>query len=240
MVIVCCLVFFHPGSAGDVMATALLPSVTSPGVTLLNPWVGRVLAVALWSYLILLPVARFGQSYNMFAKKALPGVMQALLDFYTNVFGLILWRVFSADHTNFVIRIYELSAAGKRSLVSAWDEHRRFFARFNQVGEAIVVTTLFTALKYYPSNNAIFVDRILRYARTLPRQEGSRFVFEHVTVAKAADKFELRPAAEFTVDVVANTVEEATLDPTHSVRAAVKGSPLHEGRRPGSYVPLKS
>jgi hypothetical protein len=123
--------------------------------------------------------------------------------------------------------------------VSNWEQHRRFFARFNQVGEAIVVTTLFTALKYYPSNNALFVDRLLRYARTLPRRDGDRFVFEHVTVAKS-DRFELRPAAEFTVDVAAKTVDEVTLDPTRSVRAAVAGSPLHEGARPGSYVPLKS
>ncbi|HEX8027871.1 MAG TPA: hypothetical protein VF491_05390 [Vicinamibacterales bacterium] len=240
MVIVCCLVFFHPGSAGDVLIAGLLPSATAPGVTLVSPWMSRILWTALWGYVILLPFARFGQSYNMFAKKALPGAMQALLDFYTNVFGLILWRVFSADHTNFLIRIYELKASGQRSLLSAWDEHRRFFARFNQVGEAIVVTTLFTALKYYPSNNAIFVDRILRYARTLPKQQDSRFVFEHVTVAKNADGFELRPAAEFTVDVAANTVTDVTLDPTRSVRAPVKGSPLHEGTRPGSYVPLKS
>ena len=49
-----------------------------------------------------------------------------------------------------------------------------------------------------------------------------RFVFEHVTVAKAADRFELRPAAEFTVDVAAKTVDEVTLDPSRSVRAAVR------------------
>jgi hypothetical protein len=73
----------------------------------------------------------------------------------------------------------------------------------------------------------------------LPRRGGDRFVFEHVTVAKAADRFELRPAAEFTVDVAAKTVDEVTLDPTRSVRAGVAGSPLHEGARPGSYVPLK-
>jgi hypothetical protein len=240
MVIVCCLVFFHPGSTGDVAAAALLPSAVAPTPSLLNPWIGRVLATLLWAYVILLPFARFGQSYNMFAKKALPEPIQALLDFYTNVFGLILWRVFSADHTNFAIRIYSLDAGGRRALVSNWEQHRRFFGRFNQVGEAIVVTTLFTALKYYPSNNALFVDRLLRYSRTLPRHDGGRFVFEHVTIAKAADRFELRPAAEFTVDVAANTVDEETIDPSRSVRAAVAGSPLHEGARPGSYVPLKS
>ncbi|MEO7134077.1 MAG: hypothetical protein ABI024_07630 [Vicinamibacterales bacterium] len=239
MVMVCCLVFFHSGSAGDAIVSVLLPPSPPPAVSLLSPWIGRVLATLLWAYVILLPFARFGQSYNLFAKKALPEPLQVLLDFYTNVFGLILWRVFSADHTNFVIRIYSVDAAGRRSLLSNWEQHRRFFARFNQVGEAIVVTTLFTALKYYPSNNQLFVDRLLRYARTLPNRDGGRFVFEHVTVAKAATRFKLRPAAEFTVDVAAKTVDEVTLDPSRSVRAAVAGSPLHEGARPGSYVPLK-
>lgn len=240
MVIVCCLVFFHPGSIGDAIVASLLPQAVAPAVAPWNPWAGRLLATLLWAYVVLLPFARIGQSYNLFGKKALPGALQGLLDFYTNVFGLILWRVFSADHTNFLIRIYELDPQGRRSLLSDWEQHRRFFARFNQVGEAIVVTTLFTALKYYPSNNALFVDRLLRYSRTLPRRERSRLVFEHVTVAKMADRFELRPAAEFTVDVVANAVNEVTIDPSRSVRAAVAGSPLHEGAKPGSYVPLKS
>jgi hypothetical protein len=216
------------------------PSAVAPAVSALPAGIVTVLSTLLWTYVVLLPFARVGQSYNMFAKKALPGVMQALLDFYTNVFGLILWRVFSADHTNFVIRIYEQDPSGRRVLLSSWTEHTQFFARFNQVAEAIVVTTLFTALKYYPSNNALFVDRILRYSRTLPLHPGNVLVFEHVTVAKGADRFELRPAAEFTVDVAAGTVEEVTIDPSRSVRAAVAGSPLHEGARPGSYVPLKS
>ena len=79
MVIVCCLVFFHPGSAGDVAAAALLPSAVPPTETLFDPRIGRVLAILLWAYVILLPLARFGQSYNIFAKKALPGPLQALL-----------------------------------------------------------------------------------------------------------------------------------------------------------------
>ena len=109
-----------------VILSALLRSSTAPAVTLLSPWIGRVVGTLLWAYLILLPLARVGQSYNMFAKKALPGPIQALLDFYTNVFGLILWRVFSADHTNFVIRIYSLDAAGRRALLSNWEQHARY------------------------------------------------------------------------------------------------------------------
>ena len=239
MVIVITLIYFHPGSAGDVFVQSLLPGATAPVVEPWPPAVAGLLGAALWIYLAFLPLARFGLSYNLFMKRTLPGALQRVLDVYTNVFGMILWRVFSADHTNFLIRIYDVSG-GNRRLISNWTDHWRYHGRFNQVAEAIAVTTLFTTLKYYPSHPELFRERVLRYARTLPRHAGSVFVFEHVRVVAREDRFELVPAAEFTVDVAAGTVAEVTLDPSLPVRAPIAGSPLHESARPGSYAPLKS
>jgi hypothetical protein len=240
MVIVCCFVFFHPGSAGDRLLAMALPGAVPAAVDPAGAWVTTLVAAALWTYLVLLPVARLGLTYNLHAKKALPGVLQPMLEGYTNLFGMIVWRVFSADHTNFVIRLYEVPAdGGPRRLISHWTNWWQFFARYNQVAEAITVTTLFTTLKYYPSNTGIFTERVLRYARTVPRAPGSRLVFEHVSVMKRPDRFDLVPAAEFTVDLEAGTIDEVTLDPTRSVRAPIANSPVHEGARPGSYVPLK-
>jgi hypothetical protein len=237
MVIVISMIYFHPGSGGDVLVQSLLPGATAPAV---QPWpapVAGALSAALWVYLGFLPLARIGLSYNMFMKSRLPGMLQRVLDVYTNVFGMILWRVFSADHTNFLIRIYAVSG-GSRHLISNWTDHWRYHGRFNQVAEAIVVTTLFTTLKYYPSNPQLFRDRVLRYARTLPRQAGGVFVFEHVRVVAREDRFVFVPAAEFTVDVAAGTVTEVTLDPSLPVHEPIAGSPLHESARPGSYAPL--
>ena len=238
MVIVCTLIYFHPGSAGDVAVQWLLPGAAAPTV---EPWptaISWILGAVLWLYLAFLPLARFGLSYNLFAKRSLPGVLQRVLEIYTNVFGMILWRVFSADHTNFFIRIYEVSN-GSRRLISNWTDHWRYHGRFNQVAEGIVVTTLFTTLKYYPSQPQLFRERVLRYARTLPREAGGVFVFEHVRVVPREDRFAFVPAAEFTVDVAAGTVDEVTLDPSLPVRAPIDGSPVHESARPGSYAPLK-
>lgn len=239
MVILCCFLFVHPGSLVDQWLTTWL-AAAPPLVAPIHPAVGTTLTILLWTYVVLLPLARIGLSYNLHASKALPGAWQRLLDVYTNVFGLILWRVFSADHTNFLIRIFEVGPDGARWLLSNWTEHWRYHGRFNQVAEAIVVTTLFTTLRYYPSNAAIFVDRLLRYSKTMPHAAGSRLLFEHVRVIKLPGRFELSPAAEFTVDVNAGTVDEVTLDSSYSVRAAIAGSPVHEGARPGSYAPLKS
>ncbi len=240
MVMVSCLVFFHPGSAGDMVVTAIVPGSDTLTPTP-YPWLSTALAMFLAGYLLLLPFARVGLSYNLHAKKALPGVLQRMLDAFANLFGLILWRVFSADHTNFFINIYEVPrGGGPRRLISDWTAHRRYHGRYNQVAEGIVVTTLFTTLKYYPSNNALFVERLLRYARTVKRTPGSQLVFEHVSVLKQANGFTFAPAAEFVVDVEGGTVREVTIDPDRSVRAPIAVSPIHEAARPGSYAPLKS
>jgi hypothetical protein len=112
--------------------------------------------------------------------------------------------------------------------------------RYNHVAESIVVTTLFTTLKYYPSNNELFRERLLRYARTVDCPADSVLEFEYVRIVKRSDEFEFAPVAQYTVDVGACTISEQRLDENFSVRAALSISPVHEGVRPGSYVPLKS
>ena len=124
-------------------------------------------AVALWTYLALLPFAHAGLYYNFYARRRCLALLQRALERYTNLFGIIIWRVFSVDLVNFFIRVWREPRAGgdtacRSSQLGAWP-------RFNHVGEMICLTSLFTTLKYYPSNDAIFRERLLRYARTLPR-----------------------------------------------------------------------
>jgi hypothetical protein len=242
MVIVCCVLFFHPGSLGDlainlwISAAAPVAAQTSDAVFLIN----RVLAGALWAYLVLLPLTHAGLFYNFYARKSLVRPLQRALEIYTNFFGIIIWRVFSADHTCFFIRIYERPReGGERSLISNYNLTGGHGFRFFHVGESIVVTTLFTTLKYYPTNSQLFHERLMRYARTLPCHADSILEFEYVSVAKREDRFEFVTVAEYVVDPVRDLVSERSLSETFSVRAAFKGSPVHEGARPGSYVPLK-
>lgn len=239
MVMVCCAVFFQPGSLGDTLILAAMPDVAAPSIAPTPSWAVTAMTIFLWGYLLLLPLARIGLSYNLLLKRALPPWLQPLLDVYTNVFGLILWRVFSADHTNFLINIYEARADGRRRLISNWTDIFQYHNRFNQVAEGITVTTLFTTLKYYPSNPQIFRDRLLRYSRTVPRAADSRLVFEYVSLVKLPERFDQVRVAEFVVDVDRETVEEITLDPTRSIRATIAASPVHEAARPGTYAPLK-
>lgn len=241
MVIVCCMLFFHPGSPGDQLASMIVPAAyamtdDAPAPGLIN----LLLGLFLWAYLFLLPLAHAGLFYNFYGRRRLPAPLQRALEIYTNFFGIIIWRVFSVDVVNFFIRIYSRSR-------TRGDTDRRLLSRygltnglrFAHVGESITVTSLFTTLKYYPSDNALFRERLLRYARTLPCPPDCVLDFEYVSICKAVDHFEYVTVAEYEVDPAAETIEERTLNEIVSVRAAHPASPVHEGVRPGSYVPLK-
>jgi hypothetical protein len=234
MVIVCCLLFSHPGSAFDLWLRTWWPA-TAVVTQAPLPMVNAVVGAALWGYLALLPVARAGLAYNMYAKKTLPAPFQRLFDAYTNLCGLIIWRVFSADITNFFVRIHNRQPDGTQRLVSGWGSA----LRYRQVAESIAVTSVFTTLKYYRSNRALFLSRLLRYARTVPCDRGSTLVFQYVTVLKRAKRFHFHPVVEYTVDPGTGIVSEHVLDASMSVHAAADTSPIHEAARPGTYAPLR-
>jgi hypothetical protein len=248
MVIVCCFIFFHPGSIADVWISGFMPATALSTAPVLNvpSFINTALAIFLWTYLILLPLAHAGLFYNFYGRRRLPGVLQSALETYTNFFGIIIWRVFSVDHTNFFIRIYKRqrgSQTAERSVISAYglsgEGSLGKRVRYNHVGESIVVTTLFTTLKYYPGNDQIFRERVLRYARTLSCPADSVLDFEYVTIRKTPERFEFVPVMEYTVDLADETIEARVIDEEFSVHAAHKDSPVHAGVRPGSYVPLK-
>ncbi len=196
-----------------------------------------ILSGLLWAYLILLPLAHAGLFYNFYGKRSLPRYLQRMLESYTNFFGIIIWRVFSVDLINFTVRIYSQrrSNPSDRSLLTHFE---RPFSRFNHVAESITLTCLFTALKYYASNKALFHERLLRYARTLPCPPDRLLVFEYVSIRKEPSQFAFVPACEFFVDPFKETIIECVKDPAISLHRAAAVSPLHEGARPGSYVPL--
>jgi hypothetical protein len=196
-----------------------------------------VLAGFLLGYLTLLPLAHGGLFYNFYLRRSLPWPFQPLLDRYTNFFGIIIWRVFSVDVVNFFIRIYEEPLPGGARILRSrygW----RGGLRYSHVCESIAVTSLFTTLKYYPSNDELFRERLLRYARTVRCVPPARLVFEYVSIQKAPARFEMLPVAEYVVDPVAGTVTERRLSDAVSVRSAHAVSPVFEGTRPGSYAPL--
>ena len=237
MVALCGLLYVGPGSGVDGWIAALMGPVAAPSAATAGIALGSVdamLGVGLWVYLALLPCAHACLYYNFYSRRSLPAPVQQLLVRYTNLFGMIIWRVFSVDLVNFFIRIWrEPRHGGARSpagTLGSWP-------RFNHVGEMICLTSLFTTLKYYPSDDALFRERLLRYARTLPREADDLLVFEYVGVVRRDSHFDWVPVAEYRADVDAASVEERLFDKVFSPRAAHAVSPVHEGRVPGSYAP---
>lgn len=234
MVMVCGLIFMSPSQPIGSWLESVLGSPVAPPITAIAP-LTTALTVAIWVYLILLPLADAGLYYNFYARRALPAPLQSMLERYTNFFGIILWRVFSVDLVNFFIRTSRVRGGQRIPIgpLGTWP-------RFNHVGEMICLTSLFTTLKYYPSNNRLFQERLLRYARTLPRETEERLMFEYVSVVKREDRFDWVTVGEFEVDPVSDTIEEHWFDHSISPRAAHADSPVHEGVVPGSYRPSTS
>lgn len=239
MVIASCFIFFHPGSLGEQLLRLLQPlwieTKTSAGL-IENPALTVGFQFLLVTYLICLPLAHAGLFYNFYAKKRLPNLLQLLLEKYTNFFGLIIWRVFSIDVVNFYILIYSRDKSTKeRSLISQYGWTNSL--RYGHVGECIAVTSLFTTLKYYTSNVALFNERILRYAKTLNCPSSSEIDFDYIRVIKVDGKFLFKKVATYTVDPEAQTVEELILEDEQAMKSASEFSPVHEGVTPGSYAP---
>ena len=84
-----------------------------------------------------------------------------------------------------------------------------------------------------------FRERLLRYARTVPRHADELLVFEYVSVVKRESRFDWMPVVEYRVNVDAGLVSETRLDPSFSPSAVHALSPVHEGALPGSYAPAR-
>jgi uncharacterized membrane protein YphA (DoxX/SURF4 family) len=240
MVMVCCVFFFTAGSPGDAFLAQFSSWFPTPAAaTLLLPaWAETVVGVLLWVYLITLPLAYGGMFYNFYCREALPGFLQVPLHAFMNLFGLSLWRVFTADITNFFIRIYRQQRNGEdRTLVSRWGLGGGL--RYSHVAEAITVTSLFTTLKYYPGRWEFFKQKLLCYAATVPCRADEVIVFEYVSIRKAETAFIFVPVSEYTVDVMAGSVEEHALDADFSVRQVLPTSPVHETAGMGTYAPAR-
>ncbi len=236
MVVLAGLLYVTPGSAIDgwigQVSGFVHDVVTVPAGGRI---ISAVLSVALLGYLVVLPFAHAGLYYNFYARRRLPAPVQRLLDWYTNLFGIIIWRVFSVDLVNFFIRVHAQASDGTRTLAGGLGS----WPRFNHVGEMISLTSLFTTLKYYSTNAEVFRERLVRYARTVPMPLGASPLFEYVSVIKRPTHFEWVPVAEYRVDVASGVVDEKILEASFSPRAAHAVSPVHEGATPGSYAPVE-
>lgn len=236
------VLFFGPGSWGDKIISEVWPLASVYEAPILSSGqhaFNSVLKIFLPAYFFLLPFVYGGLYYNFYARRSLPSVLQKVLERYSNFFGMILWRVFTADLIDFYILIYRapIRNATQRVLLSDWENW--CCLRYRHVAESITVTTLFTTLKYYPSNPALFEERLLRYTRTLPCSDGEVLIFEYVRILKTKERYEFQSVEEFIVDPKKNSVDRIKKVRDFEIHAKTKNSPVYEAVQPGSYKSVR-
>lgn len=235
MVMLSGVLFFAPDTIGARLIASVAAPSAVPAIAASDLPTGP-LAAAILTYVALLPFAYGGLAVNLYWHRRLPGPWQNVLDRYADIFGVILWRVFSADIVDFFVRISSEGRDGE-DRAELTDHRSRPFSRFSQVAEMIAITSVFTTLKYYPSDPALFRERLLRYARTVPCPSDRTLLFEYVRIRKGERNFDFIPAREFVVDPRAGTVMERSPQGSRGDDIIAVGSPIREAARPGTYAP---
>lgn len=237
MVAVCCVLYVNSGDVADRFFSRFIHPALTTHVQSESP-LSIAAACALLVYAAALLPAYIGMYVNFYGRRRLPLELQALLDWFTRTFGLMIWRVFTIDVTNFYCTI------GKRDKVSgalrpymrlrAFDRSTGF--RYMHVGEFICLASIFTTLKYFPDDPALFERRLLRYARTVPTAPNEDVVFEYISIEKNR-QYEHVPVRVFECDVASGLVSEEVVQPSFNVRTGAEVSPVHPGSKPGTYAP---
>ncbi len=210
--------------------------------------VPTAIRACLWIYIVLLPVVKVTQYVNLFLNRTLPQPLQRWITRYANWVPIIMWRVFTADVTNFYVRILGCDERGDtiepivtEASYGIGDWRRwRFKLRLLHVGESIALVSVFTTRKYFPSNVELFNDKLRRYASSLLLDWGRTYPllrFEYVKVHKAGDHFEYLRLGDYVLDTRTGDVREERLAPGFSFTATADYSPIREGAAPGSMEP---
>lgn len=224
MIMLCCMLFVSLGELNHGISP-IIPDIFS-----------QVISAALMVHLGLLIITHLGLAINLYARRRLPDTVQQFIDFYANLFGIIVWRVFTADLTNFFIRIYAVES-DKRILLN--DYSPRKYNRFKDVCESIALTSLFTTRKYHPKDWDMFAAKLLRYAATLPCKDSAVLEFEYVTINKIDAQFKFETESIYRINESRNQVIQEQLLKTENGNLLHEHSPIHSAARPGTYAPSR-
>jgi hypothetical protein len=200
-----------------------------------------ILASLLIGYALLLPFTKGGLYANFYFDKRLWGPLQSLLERYANAVGLIIWRVFTVDVVIFFteIEVFDPKTGETKTYARPGRLDWASRLRYLHVGEFVCLASLFTTLKYHPSQRWLFDKKLIRYARTIHRPPGWHVRFTYMLIDKHPDHFSHRPVHQFEVDPDAGTHREITLDESANIAIGHENSLVREGVRPGSYAPVE-
>lgn len=160
-------------------------------------------------------------------------VLYPIAIFYSKYFGTILWRVFTPDITSLHINIFLVDSDMSKRKLTSWDDKKCF--RYRYVGEAITVASIFTSLRYWPSNYEIFKTRILSYARTLNTIGCLYVIFEVSRVKIDQQNSKLDLVSLFVLNLSESYISEHRINYDYDLRAPEKFSRIRSDAKIGEY-----
>lgn len=113
-------------------------------------------------------------------------------------YGISLWRVFTSDITSIYVEVYAKKEIGEYKLLSKWDKWNCF--RYRNVGESITLTSIFTTLKYFPTNSDLFENKLLTHSFSIKHYDFIKYKVYYIStnIDKATHEFIL--ISDFNVD----------------------------------------
>lgn len=212
-----------------------------------SPGTITLLSYLVTAYIVVLPFVKINQYVNLFMNKSLPQPLGSWLSAYANWVPITIWRVFTPDVTNFFVRIYRVSPDGgpdqailDETRYALFDWHDAGMKmRFCHVTESIALTSVFTTLKYFPSNRQLFNEKLLTYTRSVQHDlepKAQMFRYEYVAIFKEKDHFEFTPVVNFWVDLNSEQVWEKKIFEDFDYSKPSRYSPVREAIAPGSYI----
>ena len=129
-------------------------------------------------------------------------------------YGISLWRVFTSDITSIYVEVYAKKEIGEYKLLSKWDKWNCF--RYRNVGESITLTSIFTTLKYFPTNSDLFENKLLTHSFSIKHYDFIKYKVYYIStnIDKATHEFIL--ISDFNVDKlnkdISTEVKNNTID----------------------------
>lgn len=240
----------------SVQAELLQQSAASAPFILPNQLVAVLVALC-WAYMAMLLLVKINQYYNLLSGgRTPPKIVHEPLTWFANWVPIIIWRVFTADIVNFYLRIKlvgpelpggELAVLDESTYSIGqwpWRNWRLLLLklRFLHVTESIALTSVFTTLKYFPSNRSLFESKLKTYSRVLLQTMEPEVVakalqvkYEYVSVQKSSQRFVFKHVGDFVYDLASASVRQISHDSGFDYSAKSQHSPVIETRAPGTY-----
>jgi hypothetical protein len=234
------VLFFLPDMNTSIWPTShvgLSKWTVSPGLILSLHWL-------LVGAIPLLFILKISQWLNFYLDREIPWPFHKFFVSLAAAIPIGIWRVFTADITNFYFRISATNknTGDKRILLHEDDIYSyrglgriKYAMRYLSVIESAGLASMFNCLRYFHSDESVFRNKLLRYTHTLELKPDEIAEYEVRLIVPRSNQFEYLPVVCFSVDLSTNSIIERKLSTEFEFRDRTKYSRIRESKGFGTY-----